>query len=276
MMTLSRTLSFLAATGLSLLTICSSFAADPQTTASTPASLPTLYLIGDSTVKNSTKGFMGWGTPIEKMFDSTKIRVANRALGGRSSRSFLREGLWDKVVADLRPGDFVMMQFGHNDSGPFDEGKARASIKGNSDETREVVIKETGAKEVVQSYGWYLRKYISDAKAKGATVYVCSLIPRNIWAEGRIKRASEGHGKWAKEASEQAGATFVDLNAIVADRYEREGEEKVKTTYFTTVDHTHTTPAGAEANAQAVIEGLRNLKDTPLAAFAMPASPTEN
>src|SRR5690606_3034871 len=90
---------------------------------------PTLFLIGDSTVKNSTRGFEGWGSRLGVWFDSSKIRLENRALGGRSSRSYLREGLWEKVLADLQPGDFVLIQFGHNDNGPMDSGKARASIK---------------------------------------------------------------------------------------------------------------------------------------------------
>ncbi len=79
--------------------------------------VPTLYIIGDSTVKNSTKGQQGWGDPLASLFDSKKIKVANRAIGGRSSRTFLTERRWDAIVKELKPGDFVLMQFGHNDSG---------------------------------------------------------------------------------------------------------------------------------------------------------------
>src|SRR5436190_22627813 len=109
-------------------------AADPATPA--PAAKPTLWIIGDSTVKNSTRGQQGWGTPFAGLFDGGKIRVENRALGGRSSRTFLREGLWEKVRLDIKPGDFVLMQFGHNDGGPLDEGRARASLKGNGNEAK--------------------------------------------------------------------------------------------------------------------------------------------
>lgn len=231
---------------------------------------PTLFIIGDSTVRNSTKGQVGWGTPISRHFDSTRIAIANRALGGRSSRSYLREGLWGKVATELKPGDFVIMQFGHNDNGLLDEGKARASIKGNREEGREVTIKETGVKETVHSYGWYLRRYISDAKAKGATAIVCSLVPRNIWKDGKVVRASESHGKWAREAAEQGGAFFVDLNEIVARRYEGEGQQKVAAEYFTGADHTHTSEAGAEVNAACVVEGIRGLNDCPLKSYLLP------
>src|SRR3989442_10856467 len=71
-----------------------------------PDRLLTLFIIGDSTVKNGTKGQVGWGDPIADDFDKSKIRVVNRALGGRSSRTYLTEGLWDKVLADVQPGDF--------------------------------------------------------------------------------------------------------------------------------------------------------------------------
>ncbi len=235
--------------------------------------LPTLFLIGDSTVKNGTRGLVGWGTPIAGRFDPTRIKVANHALGGRSSRSYLREGLWDKVLAELQPGDFVIMQFGHNDGGPFDEGRARASLKGNGDEVCEVVIKETGEPETVHSYGWYLRKYISDTKAKGATPIVCSLVPRNMWKDGRVNRAAGSYGRWAAEAAKQGGACFIDLNEIVSQRYEALGEEKVLAELFTAADHTHTTPAGAEVNADAVIEGIRGLKDCALSGFVINRPP---
>lgn len=225
---------------------------------------PTLFLIGDSTVKNGTNGLEGWGTPIAKYFDPAKIAVENAALGGRSSRTFLREGLWEKVAAKLQPGDFVIMQFGHNDGGPIDEGKARASIKGNSDETREVTIKESGAKETVRSYGGYLRQYIADAKAKGATPIVCSLIPRNLWQDGKVARAANDFGKWAAEAAQAGNAFFIDLNEIAAKRYEADGMTKVQAESFTATDHTHTTPAGANVNAACVVEGTRGLKDCPL------------
>ena len=79
--------------------------------------LPTLYIIGDSTVKNHTTGLEGWGDPIARYFDPAIIRVENDALGGRSSRTYLTEGVWQKVLDKIKAGDFVLMQFGHNDGG---------------------------------------------------------------------------------------------------------------------------------------------------------------
>lgn len=226
--------------------------------------LPTLWIIGDSTVRNHTAGQLGWGDPIAALFDQTRIHVQNRALGGRSSRTFFSEGLWDKVLAEMKAGDFVLMQFGHNDGGSLKDPKNRASIKGMGDQTEEVPDPKTGKSETVHTYGWYLKRYISDAKAKGATPIVLSPIPRNIWKDGKVARALNDYGKWAKETAEAEGVGFIDLNEIVAGHYEAAGQEKVASEYFGPTDHTHTTAAGAKLNAQCVVEGIRGLKDSPL------------
>ena len=226
---------------------------------------PALYLIGDSTVKNGTRGQMGWGDPIVRLFDPARLTVINRALGGRSSRTYLNEGLWDKALADLKPGDFVLMQFGHNDGGPLDDARARASLKGVGLEWQVVTNQATGKVETVHTYGWYLRKYISDAKARGATPIVLSLVPRKIWREGKVVRATNDYGKWAAAAAREEAVAFVDLNDIVARHYETLGEEKVNGLFGD--EHTHTTPEGAELNARCVVEGLRGLTACPLVEF---------
>lgn len=225
--------------------------------------LPTLWIIGDSTVRNHTKGLMGWGDPIKSFFDPSKINVVNRALGGRSSRSYLTEGLWERVRRELKPGDFVLMQFGHNDGGPLDTGRARASLHGAGDETKAIVNANTGEHEVVHTYGWYLRTYIRDTKAKGATPIVLSMVPRNMWKDGRVLRVSDSYGKWAREVAESEGVPFVDLNEIIAQKYEAMGPVKVKTLF--PGDHTHTSPEGARLNAASVVEGVRSLKNIALA-----------
>src|SRR5690242_9526024 len=111
---------------------------------------PTLYIIGDSTVKNGTAGQVGWGDPIAALFT---IKVENRARGGRSSRTYLTEGLWQKVIDALQPGDFVLMQFGHNDGGSLTEGRGRASLKGNGEETQDITDPRTQKPETVHTYG---------------------------------------------------------------------------------------------------------------------------
>ncbi len=235
--------------------------------AATAWSKPVLYIIGDSTVRNNTTGQRGWGDPLVAHFDPAAIEVVNRAIGGRSSRTFITEGRWDAVLANLKPGDFVLMQFGHNDGGPLNDGRARASLKGNGAETEEIVRKSDGKPETVRSYGWYLRKYIADAKAKGATPVVASLIPRNIWKDGRITRAAGDYGGWAKAAAEEGDAVFIDFNTLLADRYEALGPEKTAALFCGT-DHTHTGPAGADFNAEAMAAALRG---TSLGAYLLPA-----
>lgn len=112
-----------------------------------------------------------------------------------------------------------------------------------------------------------MRKYIADAKMKGATPIVFSLIPRSIWKpDNTIGRASNDYGKWAQEAAKSENVAFVDLNDIIARKYELLGPDKVKAMYFPG-DHTHTNQAGAELNAASVVEGLRMLKDCLLSAY---------
>jgi rhamnogalacturonan acetylesterase len=231
--------------------------------------LPTLFIIGDSTVNNSGEGMQGWGNVIGEFFDKTKINVINRARGGRSSRTFQTEGLWDQVLSEIKPEDVVLIQFGHNDGGPIDKEKYRGSLKGIGNEVQEITIDVTGKKEIVHTYGWYMRKYVADAKAKGAIPIVLSPVPRNIWKEGKVVRASADYGLWAKESAESGKAFFVDLNEIVAEHYEKDGQEKVGTAYFTTKDHTHTSAAGARVNADSVIDGLKKLKRSPLKRFIL-------
>jgi len=274
-MKLHRALLFALALGSASLASAADPAADAKP-APNPK-LPTVFLIGDSTVKNGRDngagGLWGWGNPIAAMFDQKKINVENDALGGTSSRSFQTSGLWTKVLDKVKPGDFVIMQFGHNDGGgALDDPKASGSIRGNGDETKEVAIKDTDKKETVHSYGWYMRKYISDTKAKGAVPIVCSLIPRNDWKDGKVNRASASYGKWAAEAAQAGGAFFIDLNEIIARRYEQLGQEKVTKEFFVS-EHTHTSMAGAKVNAECVIEGLKALKDCPLNPYILPATP---
>jgi sialate O-acetylesterase len=231
---------------------------------------PALFIIGDSTVRNSTAGQCGWGDPLAAHFHPAKIDVINRAIGGRSSRTFLTEGRWKAVMAHLKPGDFVLIQFGHNDGGPLNDERARASLKGNGDETEDIIRKSDNQPETVLTYGAYLRGYIRDAKSKGATPIIVSPIPRNIWKDGKIARANPGHGQWAQQAALAGQALFIDFNNLLADRYETLGPEKTAA-LFAGTDHTHTSPAGAAFNAAAMAEAIRSLPGCDLGNNLLPA-----
>jgi lysophospholipase L1-like esterase len=232
--------------------------------AQTPAAIPTLFIAGDSTASNTAAGQQGWGDPVAAYFDAAKIHVANRARAGRSSRTFQTEGLWDKILADMKPGDFALIQFGHNDGGPPDKDRARGSLPGTGDETRDVTM-PNGAAETVHTYGWYMRKFITDAKAKNANPIVLALTVRNIWTDGKVERGSGQFNKWASEVALSQNVPFVDVTGLIADRYERMGEEKVKA--FFPGDHTHTNPAGADFTAAAVVAGLRGINESPFTAY---------
>ncbi|WP_181306076.1 rhamnogalacturonan acetylesterase [Rufibacter sp. XAAS-G3-1] len=224
---------------------------------------PTLYIIGDSTVRNTNEGYGGWGSYIAELFDTTKISVSNQAMAGRSTRTFIKEKRWDKVLSTLKPGDFVIMQFGHNEGSVPDTSKAgyRGVLRGTGDETKELTW-EDGEKETVHTYGWYLRKFVKEAKEKGATPIIASMIPRNQWKDGKVPRADKDFGKWAMETAQTENILFIDLNKITAEKYEKMGPEKVKTLFPT--DHTHTNPEGARINAASVVEGLKMNKKHPL------------
>ena len=193
---------------------------------------PTLLIVGDSTVQNYTPGQLGWGTAIAHYFDAAKIRVVNRALGGRSSRTFQTEGLWDQALKEVKAGDYVLVQFGHNDASSLNTGRARGSIPGTGDDTKDVVMAATGKTETVHSFGWYLRKYVADARAKGAAPVLCTLVPRNNWKDGRVIRSTDDYVAWTRSVAQAAGVPVIDLNDAVARLYEKAGADKVARDYF--------------------------------------------
>ena len=234
---------------------------DKVTGASRRKGHPILFTIGDSTVKNEDKdstSMWGWGSVICELFDTTRISVENHAMAGRSARTYLNEGRWTKVYNALQPGDFVLIEFGHNDAGDINVGKARAELPGAGGESQVFRMEKTGDYEVVYTYGWYIRKFIRDAQEKGAIPIVLSHTPRNIFDNGLIQRNTDSFGKWTQEAADATGATYIDVNAITGDKLQdmaaNEGL-KVVGEYFKN-DHTHTSLKGARMNAKSVVEGI--------------------
>lgn len=232
---------------------------------------PIFYIIGDSTVKNGQGtgggGLWGWGDFIAPYFDTAKISIENDARGGTSSRTFQTQGLWDKVLAKIKPGDYVIMQFGHNDGSALDDtARARGTIKGIGAESTEIYNPIRRMREVVHTYGWYMRKFITDTKTKGATAIVCSPIPRNDWKDGKVSRSTtDGYARWAEQVSKAEGVAFINLNDLVATKYEAMGPKAVKP--FFPGDHTHTNIDGAKLNAQIVVEQIKYLKPGKLHTF---------
>lgn len=227
---------------------------------------PVLYIIGDSTVQNgSGKGsdsLWGWGSFINLYLNTDKIEIQNHAKGGRSSRTFLTEGRWDSIMKTIKKGDYVLMQFGHNDGGELaDTLRARGTIKGVGEETKNIYNPIRKVNETVYTYGYYMRKYSNEAKSKGAIPIIVSPIPRNKFdKKGKIEK--DQYGVWSEEVAKQTGAYFIDLNEMVIKEYQKMGSEKVKT--FFPKDHTHTNEAGAILNAELVAKGIKQLKNCKL------------
>lgn len=230
---------------------------------------PAVFITGDSTVKNEDKdpnGMWGWGSQAAMIFDTDRITIANEAKAGRSTRTYLEENRWERVYNSIQPGDFVLIQFGHNDIGDIDKGKARGVIACAQDTSHvyRVKTKDKVYNEVIYSFGWYLKKFIDDVREKGGTPILVSLTPRNEWPNGKIERRNDTYGRWYREVVAETAVEFIDLHNITADTLDEIGQEKAKEYY--NHDHTHTSLKGAQLNAQSIAKGLR-AADSPLARY---------
>lgn len=250
---------------------------------------PVVFITGDSTVKNKDKDeddMWGWGSVANTVFDETKIDIVNAAMAGRSCRTYLNEGRWEKVYNSLKPGDFVLIQFGHNDISPIDKPKYRGAIATADDSchvyrmqaAKEDLAKQNvidqklksntlvGSYEVVFSFGWYLKKFIQDVREKGATPILVSLTPRNEWPEGKMERRNDSYGVWYRQVVKDTGVEFVDLHNLAADFYDKKCGSKEKANKYFKKDHTHTSLLGAKINAKCVAQGLK-ANNSPLAKY---------
>lgn len=219
---------------------------------------PVVFFTGDSTVKNKDNddnGMWGLGSVASSAFDTTKVALCNSAMAGRSTRTYLDEGRWDQVYNSIEPGDFVFIQFGHNDMGDIEKGKARAVIRGAADSSHVYFMEPTRTYKVVYSFGWYLRKFVEDVREKGGTPILVSFTPRNIWKEGKIERRNDSCAKWKREVAEETGTLFIDLHNMTADYLDKKGEKKAAAYY--NQDHTHTSKKGATLNAQMLAKGMK-------------------
>ena len=230
---------------------------------------PVLYIIGDSTVATgaSNNPIQGWGGELINLFDTTRINIQNRAVSGTSTRTYLskgvhdknmlKNGMWDSILVTLHAGDFVIMQFGHNDeSAVVDSTRMRGTIKGTGNDSITVFNPLLNRTETVHSYGWYLEKITTAIRKHGATPIICSPIPKNFWKNGKVIRNDNNYGKWASDIAQKNHVLFVDLNRMVADIYDAEGQGKVDSLYFVK-DHIHNTRAGARLNAMLVARALK-------------------
>lgn len=242
---------------------------------------PMVFLCGDSTGKNEDKnpdGMWGWGSQGYTVFDSTKCVFQNQAKAGRSTRTYLEEARWEEVYNSIEPGDFVLIQYGHNDIGGIDKDKERGVIACVEDTSHVYHMKSNGKNKVIYSFGWYIKKMVRDVQEKGGTPIVLSFTPRNEWHEGNgetkgtfypvkekkgrwyIERRNDNYiPQWDKQIAEETGAAFIDVHNLTADYLDAKCGKKGKPSamqYFNH-DHTHTSLMGAQLNAQSVAKGLK-------------------
>jgi lysophospholipase L1-like esterase len=228
--------------------------------------LPILFLVGDSTVHNAAPGLVGWGDVIGTDFDPAKIAVENYAKPGRSTRTFISQGWWAQILASARPGDFVIIQMGHNDSSPInDTNRSRGTLPGIGGESTNLVNGLTHRRETVHTYGWYLREYISEARARGVTPILCTSVSR-LPQPGKELDTTRS-AAWAREVAAAENVPLIDLNRCALDRWSGKSVEEIRTTFFAAPDTTHFNRTGAELNAACVVEGIRSLADCPLRHF---------
>lgn len=172
-----------------------------------------IWMIGDSTMANKKPEAApetGWGMVMHE-FVKNGATVHNHALNGRSSKSFLDEGRWKEVYDSIQPGDFVIIQFGHNDEKP--------NPKLHTDP--------------FTTYKELIKKYIDETRSKGATPIVCSsIVRRHFDGNGNLKETHGDYIKAAKEIAVETNTQFVDMEALTRKFVSKLGPENSKSVYL--------------------------------------------
>jgi rhamnogalacturonan acetylesterase len=279
-----------------LLTLVSLLNLGALTAAETTPAKPKIFIVSDSTARNSGTGkngqpLAGWGAPLADYFDPAKVTVFNVSHAGQSSRTYYNDPEdWPSVVGTINSGDFVLLVFGLNDGGPPYSATSRGSIPGIGDETKEL-IKPGGSVETAHTYGWYMSTMATAARDKGAQVYFLTVTVRNIWTnpnaefkdatpvgnlaanydskQDRIERGNAGgqYTQWTKELGEKLRIPVLDLTNLCADKFEKIGRETVNTYYS---DHNNTYAAGADVVAAAIVSGLKAFRPSPFVPLLSP------
>ena len=192
------------------------------------AELPTVYLMGDSTVCDQPGAeYASWGQMLTRFFKPT-VAVANHAESGESLRSSAGARRLDKVLSGMKPGDFLLIQFGHNDMKAYDEA----------------------------SYAVELKKYVAAAKAKGGAVVLVTPMHRRTFAGSTITNSHRGFPDAVRAVAAEEKLPLIDLHAASKTLYEALGPDG-SGALFKRGDGTHHNPYGAYQLARCVVEGVR-------------------
>jgi len=211
----------------------------------------TVYLIGDSTMSvKETKAYpeTGWGMPFKFFFDSTVV-VDNRAKNGRSTRTFLSEGLWQPIADQLAEGDYVFIQFGHND------------------ESKEKTDRYTTPEE----YKKNLKRFITETKSKKAQPVLLTPVSRRKFDNGKIQETHAEYSPLVVEAAKEMNVPLIDLDTKSRDMLQSFGDENSRLLFLQLApgehpnypdgktDNTHFNELGARKVAEIVLAEIRNL-----------------
>lgn len=200
----------------------------------------TLYMIGDSTMSvyaSDRYPRMGWGQPLGDLFDAKCATVADKALSGRSSKSFFDEGAWTPIKNALKPGDYVLIQFGHNDEKSEDA---------------------TLYTEPQTTYKQFLTTYVNDTKAKQANPILLTSINRNGWSGSTVTNSHGLYPAAVRELAASLSVPLIDLTALTKTYFERIGQaETAKLFLILAAGQSPNYPAGVTDNTHLQEAGAR-------------------
>lgn len=236
------------------------------------AGKPVAFYIGDSTMRtltdgNGWSGEWGFGLFAQEWFDENELVVENHALGGTSSRTYYNYE-WPTVKKGIKEGDFVVISFGHNDGGKLWE--KRSTISGTSATETMVVTNDHGNQETVYSFGQYMRMFVDEARALGATPILCSRTPRGSFSNGKLSM-DNSYRQWSMAVAKEKGVAFVDIEGVANPIYTDFGEWKVTQLYYNGT--LHTSLLGAWHNAWCAALSIAANEENPLHKYLKDSTP---
>ncbi|RPB21767.1 rhamnogalacturonan acetylesterase [Terfezia boudieri ATCC MYA-4762] len=244
---------------LSLVFLLASFLTSVNPLPSKTKRAPTLWLVSDSTCASynpKRSPIQGFGYFLPEYFT---LNVANRARGGRSTRSYINEGLWVELMGLIKPNDIVMIEMGHNDMGTpgvgHDIGRDCAVLSGTGNRSIQVINKH-GQTETVYTFGHYLRSMVFDLRHHGAIPILSGMVPRMIWSAGNSTLDPNRRvTNYAKQIADELKTGWVDHTKYSVERFQALGKNTSIAMF--PQDHTHTNAAGAKLNAETFVTGVK-------------------
>jgi lysophospholipase L1-like esterase len=207
----------------------------------------TVFLIGDSTVTDqSGENSASWGQQLPRWFDMPVV-VANHAESGQTLKAFRFQRRWDKVMEQIKPGDYVLMQFGHNDS----KKSGHDGMWPAEDMAGEWALTHSDA---LTDYKWGLAINAVEILRRGAIPVILSPITRLNMSGGTPNPSHGDYPRAAREAAAMAGCAFIDLYAMSVQAMNGLGTQTAPRAY---TDGTHTTSYGGYILSRCVVEGIR-------------------